>query len=213
MPGVNSASRGYDSSRRRERARETRRRIVAAATKAFERDGFAATIADIAREAEVSPETVYKGFDGKAGLLKEAFDQAIAGDDKPVPIAERPETAVIDAEPDARTKIRMYASVGTERAARVSRLMPVIRAGAAQEPKLARLYDELLGQRLAGMTALATTLMSTGEVRSGITVEHARDVLWTLIAPEVFDMLVIQRGWSLEDYQEWLIRSMTAELL
>ncbi|MGV9826735.1 TetR/AcrR family transcriptional regulator [Gordonia sp. NPDC003429] len=216
MPGVNergARTRGYDNSARRENARATRRRIVSAATSVVERDGYTATVADIARAADVSPETIYKNFGGKAGLIKEAFDQAIAGDDVPVPMADRPESGAIDEEPDLDEKIRMYARLATGRAARSSRLMLAIRDGVARDPALADLYDDLLRQRLAGMTALATTLLSTGPARAAVTVERLRDALWALISPEIYDMLVGQRGWSDDDYREWLIRAIHAEVV
>src|SRR5690242_11438289 len=102
--------RSYDGSRRRSQARATRARIVEAARRRFLTDGYAATtIAGVAADADVSVETVYKGFRNKARLLKAGFDVAVAGDDEPVPVVERAFVADIDAEPDPAAKLRRFA--------------------------------------------------------------------------------------------------------
>ncbi|AZG45073.1 TetR/AcrR family transcriptional regulator [Gordonia insulae] len=212
MTGVNG-QRGYDATGRRDRARQRRREIVLVATEMFERRGYAVTVADIAERAGVSPETIYKSFGGKAGLLKEAFDQALAGDDEPVAVADRPESRAIDAEPDITTKLSMYATVAATRSHRAGRLMLVIRDGARSDDALATLWADALGQRLRGMTMLATHLAETGDLRTGVSMEDARDTLWTLISPEIYELLVVQRGWSVDGYRDWITRAMIAELI
>ena len=117
--GVNSspAERGrrrYDSPLRDQQARQTRQTIVAAANRLFLARGYAATsLADIAKEAAVARPTVFSAFGSKAALLREVVDQALAGDDEPVPVAERPwfrpvregrtPQAVLDATPSSGT--------------------------------------------------------------------------------------------------------------
>src|SRR6516165_9838482 len=101
--------RSYDSSGRRERARARRLAVVVAARELFERDGFRpTTIAAVAAHAGVSAESVYKGFGSKAALAKAVFDLVIAGDDEPVPVAERTAAQAVRDEPDARGKIAMF---------------------------------------------------------------------------------------------------------
>src|ERR671933_222424 len=106
---MTEVKRSYDASRRREQARARRLAVILAARDLFERDGFrATTISAVASRAGVSPESIYKGFGGKAALAKAVFDLVIAGDDEPVPVAERPEARLVQAEPDVRRKIRLY---------------------------------------------------------------------------------------------------------
>src|SRR5580765_5811856 len=101
--------RSYDASRRQEAARRTRARILDVARERILADGYAATtLASIAGEAEVSVETINKGFRNKAGLLKAMFDVAVAGDDEPVAMPDRPFVAVIQAERLGRRKLEMY---------------------------------------------------------------------------------------------------------
>src|SRR5690242_1556591 len=93
--------RSYDASRRREQADARRHAVVLAARELFERHGFrATTMAAIAARADVSEISIYKGFGTKAALAKAVFDIAIAGDDAPVPIAERATAQAIRDEPN-----------------------------------------------------------------------------------------------------------------
>ena len=109
---MTDVKRAYDASRRQEQARARRRRVVAAARDLFERDGYrATTITGIARSAGVSPEMVYKSFGSKAALAKAVFDIALAGDDEPVAIRERPAMLAVRSEPDARRRIALFVEV------------------------------------------------------------------------------------------------------
>lgn len=212
MPGVNR-KRGYDASGRRDQARARRRHIVLVATELFERNGFGVTVVDIANAAEVSPEMIYKSFGGKAGLVKTAFDQALAGDDEQVAVADRPESRAIDAEPDGRRKLERYVESAVPRMARAGRLMLVIRNGAHSDPGLRDLWTTASQQRLVGMAKLAEHLADSGVLRAGVTVEHARDTLWALTSPDLYELLVLLRGWPVEDYGDWMLRAMVTELL
>ncbi len=133
-----------------------------AARELLEEQGYAATtVADVARRAGVSPESVYKGFGTKAALVKEVFDVVIAGDDEPVPVAERPEARAVRDEPDVREKLRLFAAGAAERAERSARVQLVIRNGAPGDPALDELWQAVLAERLAGMTMVAQHLAAT----------------------------------------------------
>ncbi|GAB2663253.1 hypothetical protein GCM10027169_27120 [Gordonia jinhuaensis] len=211
MAGVNT-SRDYDSSNRRRRARERREDVIAAAIELFTANGYRTTIAQVADAAGVSPESIYKSFAGKAGLIKEALDRALAGDDSDLPVAERPESRAIDDEPDVRGKLALFAATAAERNNRAAPLQLVIREGASHDRAIAELWKTIVAQRLQGMTMLAEHLVETGGLRPGASVPYVRDTLWALIAPELFGLLVADRGWSLEEYRDWLARALIAQL-
>src|SRR5689334_15111225 len=106
---MGEVKRSYDASRRREQARARRFAVVLAARDLFERDGFRlTTVSAIAARAGVSPESIYKGFGSKAALAKAVFDVVIAGDDEPVPVAQRPAIQAVRDEPDVQRKIAMF---------------------------------------------------------------------------------------------------------
>jgi AcrR family transcriptional regulator len=206
--------RTYDSSRRRELAKQNRLAIVAAARRLFLERGFAAaTMPDIAAEAGVSVQTVYKAFGNKPGLAKAVFDIAIAGDDEPVPMMLRASLQRVRDEPDARKKLALY---GEHLAAVAPRHVPiqlVILAAAATDPEAGNVWRELQDERLRGMSMFARALHAGGHLRPGVSATEARDVLWTYNSAELFQLLVIERGWSPKRYGRWIADALTAALL
>ena len=206
-------TRTYDASGRREKARASRRAVVAAARKLLEEHGYAAmTIAEVAGRAGVSPESIYKGFVTKAALVKEVFDITIAGDDDPVAVADRPDAQRVREEPDVRTKLRLYAEGAAARAGRSGRVQLALRNGAPADPAVAELWQRLQAERLHGMTMLARHLVETAQLRAGIGVDEVRDLLWTCNSVEVYDLLVLQRGWTLAAYADWMARTLVVSI-
>ncbi|WP_299050629.1 TetR/AcrR family transcriptional regulator [uncultured Nocardioides sp.] len=209
--GVKGRAREYDASGRRRRADERRRAVIAAARELLEERGWTATtIADVARTAGVSAESVYQRFGSKAALVQEVFDVAIAGDDAPVAVADRPENQRIRAEPDLRTKLRLYAEGAALRAERSARVQLAIRAGAGSDANVADLWRTISEQRLVGVTMFARHLVASGGVREGVDEAEIADVVWTCLSVEVYDLLVLQRGWSTTAYADWLTRTLVA---
>ncbi len=171
----------------------------------LESGGFASTtIAEVARRAGISEESVYQRFGSKAALVKEVFDVTIAGDDAPVPVADRPETTRIREEPDVAQKLHLYAQGAAQRARRSARVQLALRDGAGSDRVVDEIWQTLQAERLAGMAMFAAHLVSTGGLREDLGVEHVRDVLWTCVSVEVYDLFVHQRGWSVEAYADWL---------
>ena len=210
MSGVKR--RKYDATRRREQARRTRLDIIEAARRLFVERGYAATrMTDVAGAAGVAVETLYAGFRSKANLLKTTFDVTIAGDDEPVPVADRPAIQAIRAEPDPARALALYATFVATTAPRAYPLALIVLAAARSDASVRELADELSAQRLAGMTAFAHQLADTGQLV--VSVDEARDLLWTLNSPQVYDLLVQQRGWSHKDFETFLARTWVQGLL
>ncbi|HEV2377999.1 MAG TPA: helix-turn-helix domain-containing protein [Streptosporangiaceae bacterium] len=206
--------RTYDATRRQEQARENRARVLGAARARFLADGYAATtIPAVAREAGVSVQTVYKAFANKAGLLKAVFDVAVTGDDQPIPVAGRDQIKRIQAEPDPQSKLRMYAEYFVQGAQRAVAVGLLARDAASGDPAAADVWDQIQRQRLTGMGQFARHLHADGHLPASTTVEEARDILWTFTSPELWNLLVIQRGWTPAHYGHWLAGMLTAALL
>ena len=215
VKGQSSArTRAYDATGRAEKARASRRAVVDAARELLEEHGYAATtIAGVARRAAVSPESIYKGFGTKAALVKEVFDVTIAGDDEQVAVADRPEAQDIREEPDVSTKLRLYAEGAAVRAGRSGRVQLAVRNGASSDPAVGELWDRLQAERLHGMTMFARHLVGTDQLLGTIEVDEVRDVLWTCISVEVYDLLVLQRGWTLTAYADWMARTLISSIV
>jgi AcrR family transcriptional regulator len=205
-------TRPYDSIRRREQAFQTRVAIVNTARELFLRDGFApTTIAAIAAGATVSVDTIYKAFGGKPGLVRAICELALAGEG-PVP-AEARSDALQAAEPDPREIIRGWGALTAEVAPRVAPILLLVRAAAAADPEMASLQAELSAQRLERMTHNARTLASTGHLREHLTVEIAGEIMWTYSSPELYELLVLTRGWPVERYGAFVANAMIAALV
>jgi AcrR family transcriptional regulator len=208
-------SRSYRSEVREESARRTRRLVADAARDLFLADGYAETsVAAVARAAGVSAQTVYNVFGTKADLLKHLYDVTLVGDDEPVPFAQRPEVVALYATADPREFLLGYAATGRVLLDRLGPLMRVIMAGAAGgNPDLVAHLDKVAGERLVGATMTAQRVAELGGLRPGVSLEEARDAIWTLNSVEVWQLLTVARGWSGEQYVAWLGRAMADAVL
>ena len=204
--------RRYDSSGRRERARQTRDQITDTARELFVSDGYAATtVAAIAAAARVSVETIYKGFGGKPGLVRAIIEKGLAGEG-PVP-AEQRSDRIRDTEPDPRKILAAWGAFTAEIGPRVIPIFLLARDAAASDPEIAATLDQLSAARLERMTVNARGLARAGHLRPGITVEHAADIMWACNSPELYELLVMRRGWTAERYGLFIAESLTAVLL
>ncbi len=205
-------TRRYDSSRRRHAADARRLAVVEAAGRRFLRDGYAATtVASIAADAGVSVEMVYKAFGGKPGLVRTMWETGLAGEG-PVH-AEVRSDEVAGAETDPTVIIASWARLTTEVAPRVAPVLLLVRTAAATDSDLALLKEDLDAQRLARMAHNADALARRGHLREGIRRDQARDILFTYSTPEIYELLVLRQGWSLDDFGEFIRRGITAALL
>jgi AcrR family transcriptional regulator len=204
--------RRYDSSRRRQQALRTRDVILDAARRLFLNRGYAeTTIASIAEAADVSVETIYKGFGGKPGLVRVISEKALDGVG-PIP-AERRSDEMRTLERDPRRVMRQWGTFTTEIAPLAAPMALLLRTAAATDPEIAALLDEVNDSRLARMELNARALFERGDFREGVTLEHARDVLWTYSSPELYELLVLRRRWPLELYGRFVAEGMIAALL
>lgn len=214
MSGPVKPRRRYDSTRRREQAQRTRAAIIEEARRLFLERGYSGTtVSSVAQAAGVSVETVYKAFGNKARLLKGAFDVAIVGDHQPVPMLQRELVHRITAEPDPRRKLLIYGEHLAEAGPRAGALQLLAREAAASDPEAAEVWDQMVSERLTGMTEFARHLDEGSHLRGDVSVEEARDVLWTFNSVELYDLLVLQRGWAKGRYGRWIAKALISALL
>lgn len=206
------ANRRYDATRRREAARATRQALLAAATRRFLADGYAATtLPALAAEVGVSVETIHKQFGGKAGLLRAVHDDALLGD-APIPPYRRADAAGAT-EQDPYRLIGRWAALATEVTPRVAPVLLLVRAAAATAPELRALWEDLEDRRLRRMAENARHLVDRGHLRVGCTADQARDVLWAYTSPELYERLVLRQQWQLAEYERFLRDGMIGALL
>ncbi|MCI3277813.1 TetR/AcrR family transcriptional regulator [Streptomyces cylindrosporus] len=203
--------RPYNSERRREAARRNRAAVLEACRELLFRDGFhATTIRAVAERAGVSAETVYKSFGGKPGMVKALWDITLAGDDEPVPMADRPQTREILRTADPVAKLRLYAAYVRGIHERVAALFSLLtQAG----PEVGEILETAERERLTGVTGFVTHCDEAGVLRTGADPARLVDAVWALAGPQLFTQLTAGRGWSADAYEEWLADTLTATLL
>ena len=196
----------YDNRQRQETARHTRSRIVEAANRSFLSHGFGGTtIRQVAQDAGVSQETIYKTFGSKAALLKSVYDVSLVGDDEDVPLAERPEAiAAQDAESPAAAATA-YAELAQSISRRIDPLLRVLVGAGDTDKSLADFAKTTDTERHVGSRFYVQHWAAKGWLRDDITLEHAIDTVWALNSTQP-RWLLLDHGWSEEQYTEWLAR-------
>jgi AcrR family transcriptional regulator len=203
--------RRYDASGRRLRAAQRRHAVLEAAQELFFSQGYAATtITGIAEAAGVSPETIYKGFGGKRGLVRELRTVALLGAG-PIPAEDRSDRLRGLADP--RAVVRGWAKLAGEVAPRVAPILGLVREAAVLDPTMRELADELDSDRLRRMRANARFLADSGHLRPGVSLAQATDVLFAVSSPEMYDLLVVRRGWSTRRYTHFVATTVENALL
>jgi AcrR family transcriptional regulator len=208
--------RKYESRRRREQAEQTRRDIEAAAGILFRERGYAATsMPQIAAEAGVVVETVYRAFGSKAGLFRAVVEAALAGGSTraDVPVEERPAIRAMIGEPDPRRQLELYAATQPGIHRRAGPLLRALRDASGSDPELRRLWNEMEAWRRQGQGRVAGLLGERGALRADVSVEEAGDLIWTLSSLAVHDLLVLESHWSYERYDAWLGGALVCALL
>lgn len=186
--------RTYDASGRQERARAAFNETLDVAERLFLADGFeATTVAAIAAAAGVSAATIYKTYGGKAGLAREVCHRALRGEGS-IPAQVRSNALRASATP--KEVAEGWGRLAMEVAPRIAPLMLVLRTAALADSEAAALYDELERQHLDRMSDNARFLQRAGFLREGVGLREARDVLWFTSASEVYELLVVRRGWT-----------------
>lgn len=200
-------------SARAEKAKQTRRRIRDAAGELFVEQGYGATnLREVAERAGVAVQTIYFVFGNKRTLLKELVDVTVAGDDQPVATMERQWFREAMAADTAAAHLRAHIR-GTrgvlERIAPITRMLATAVATDSEVGELWH-YDE--DPRLVVNTTAARSLLTKPGARAGMTPEHAADLLFALLSPELYLLFVGDRGWSPEQWEEWAYDTLHAQL-
>jgi AcrR family transcriptional regulator len=207
MQLVNSAG------KKGERSRQTRRRILQAAYVLFTDQGYGATtLQGIADRAGVAVQTIYFAFGNKPSLLKELADVTIAGDDEPIPTLQRAWFLDAAAAGTAQAQLQMHVRGTCAILQRVAPIMDVLRAAGAQDPSLASMWQQDSDPRYEVHTAAARSLVTKPGARAGLSVEHAADVLFGLLSPELYLLFVRDRGWTPERWEHWVYDTLHAQL-
>jgi AcrR family transcriptional regulator len=207
-------TRSYDSSRRRQQAAATRTAILEAAHRLFEEQGYPkTTMAAIAQEAGVALKTVYLAFETKAGVLRALWNAVLRGGVDAPPITEHEWFAEMVAEPDPERQLRLNARNSRAGKERIGAIFQVVRSAADEDPDAAELFTRIQSDYHANQRGVVESLRKKRALARGLTVDRGADILWTINHPDVWQLLVVERGWAPEQYERWCADSACAQLL
>ena len=202
------------SPRRQQQAAANRQAILEAARRLFERDGYpATTMEQVAAEAGVALKTVYVAFTTKSGLLRALWDLRLKGDQEEAGVAERPWYREVVEEPDPERQLRRNAHNACVVKQRIGGVLKVLRSAAPVDPDAAALWTLIQTDFHDNQRVIVESLHARRALRPDLDVTRATDILWTLNHPDVWLLLVGERGWTPEQWEEWFADTTCAQLL
>jgi AcrR family transcriptional regulator len=204
-----AVKRPYDNTRRQAQVRATRLRIIEAAKALFIEQGYPATTLEaIAAAADTSLPTLYRLFSSKRTLLKAVLDVSFGGDDQPIAFGDRPDVQAARDQPDPVALVRAFARIGRDFMERSSQIMHVLATAAQVDPDAAQLLQEIRRQRHTGQSRIVAALAARGALDPELQFSDAADIAYAVLSPDMHRILTTERGWTPEQYQQWLVRSL-----
>jgi len=206
--------RPYQRTARQARTRRTRAAVIEAARSLFVERGYAATTIEAISERSDTPQpTVYRLFSSKVGILKALLDVSVGGDDEAVAMADRPQVRALVSDEDPKNQLAGFAALLREVMARVGPVHRILADAARSDVEAASLLAEIARQRHEGQRRIARSVVRSGDLRPGLRERDAGDIVHALASPEVYGLLVFDRGWSGERYEKWLSSILIDQLL
>ena len=196
------------------RTRLARAAVIDAARTLFLERGYGTTtIEAISDLSDVPPATVYRLFSSKRGILKAILDVSIVGDAEAVPMADRPQVRALFDDPDPESRLAGLVAVTCDVNSRTAPIYRILADAANSDPDAAALLEDQNRQRQAGQGRIARSLARAGALRPGLRERDAVDLIYALLSPEVYRLLVLDRGWPPERYQRWLTQTVIDQVL
>src|SRR5438876_12167646 len=198
----------YKSLVRQRQAGDTRLRIVEATRQLLQSEGYAGmTVEGIAQRAEVSAQSVYAIFKSKTGILTELLDQTTFGPD----YEDAVQKALSARDPE--TRLRLAAPIARQIHDAQSATFDLLRGAGVVAPELAKLEQQRERLRYERQESMIAFLRDAKALRPELDYRTARDIFWTLTGRDIYRMLVRERGWSSQQYQDWLADTLVRSLL
>lgn len=206
--------RAYRSRRREKQAEHTHNAVLDAAERLFRENGWTAiTIAAIAREAEVSPETIYARFGNKRTIVHQLVIRAMRGAQQQTPMMQQEHRAKVLQMTDGRNMINGFSDDIAELLTRAAPLLAVIRSAAENDSQMADLYADLHETRRQNLGKLVTALERIGALRPGLDAQVAQDTLWSVVSPELWWLRTNQLRTTPDTNREWIRMTLQRLLL
>ena len=191
---------------RQRQALWTQRLIVDAARKLFLERGYAATtMGAIAEEAGVAVSTVYAAFKNKRTILR-AIREAWHEQTRAREINEE-----ASRQPDPERRLEMVANATRRQWETGGAVVAIYQGAAAADRGAAAELREALRGRRAALDRVVEGM--EGSLRPGLDEDRAAAILRAVCRAEVYRELVGESGWSPDEYEAWLFKTLTEQLL
>ncbi len=184
----------------------TRQQVAVAARRLFAERGYlGTTIAAIATEADIPAPTIYSAFGTKAKILEEITRMWIAD----AGTQQQHEEAI--AQPDPVRRLRIAAHWHTRQMELGYDVITIYQEAARADPEMAVEWKSVLAGRDRAIGKLINSLAD--QLADSLTRATAVDLFVACTLSEVYRTLVLERDWSLSDYEQWLGDLLVAQLL
>ncbi len=200
--------RDYHSPLRDQRARDTRRAILRAARKLFGLQGYGATtMRDVAAEAGVAVQTIYSSIGSKRSILSAFIDEM----EQEAGIEEAARSFAATDDPGGQLDLRAHFSrrifgEGIE-------TIELLVRSAGTAPEVQEAIEEGDQRHHASVKQWITDRWADDVFRAEISREEAVDIIATLSGADPYRWLVRRYGWSPENYETWLARTLREAVL
>ena len=135
----------------------------------------------------------------------------MAGDDADEALIERADIRGLLATTDKVAKLAMLRDTAVSYTSSGGPMIRVFRDAAASDPELAEHWAEYERRRYSDMRVLVASFGLL--LREGLDLDRATDIVWSVLTMETADNFLHGRGWSLEDYADWLVDAFDRLLL
>lgn len=200
--------RSYNSDSRQMQAQKNRERVLASAKKLFESHGFnKVTIEQIALEAKVSAPSIYAIFRSKSGILRAVIDTALPPKEREALIHKA------KGETSHEKRLKITAAISRQIYDAEHTQLGSLQNASILDPLFKKLEVEREQRRYARLEESVNIMAEENGFAQGLTTAKARDILWAFTGRDLYRLLVIERGWSSDEYEVWLGETLIKSLM
>lgn len=200
--------RAYQSATRDAKAAQTRSRILVSAKILFQTEGFeCVTIEKLAQSAEVSAPTIYSLFQSKRGILRALMDEALPSDEFEALVKQ------VYQEKSAKGRLKLAAAIARKMYDAERAQMDIFQGASVLAPEFKELEKERELRRHQRQEESMRITAEEKVLAKGLTLSKARDILWAFTGRDLYRMLVVEQGWTPDDYENWLGQLLINTLL
>ena len=198
---------------RRQRSAATRQTIIEAAHQMFTSRGFhGATVDAIAKQAGVSPQTIYFTFSNKVKLISAVIDAAVMGPEETTPQEQAWWKEMLD-EPDPTRSLQIFIRGAGPAFARASTISDVLAAAARTDEEVREIFDHHESLRREGFGQVLDSLATKGGLRPDVPRDRLLDIFLVVYGDATYHQFTTQMGWPPEDVMDWLCEHLPPLLL